>query len=209
MIDAAEHVGLVWFVVQKTAPHKCEDEAFLAGSEALVRAARDFDPDRGIKFSTLACKYIYTAIDRERKMRRQKMRDERRTVSFTPLMSNRIIGATAEPSRFEQLDDEQDTRLRLHEILCKIEPVHADVLMRRARGESFQHIADHYGCSRNAVQQAERRALRACRDAAGIEVDTPSMYHLTQAADARRRRMKMPDKKMMMRSQTRRDRAKY
>jgi RNA polymerase sigma factor (sigma-70 family) len=60
-VDPAEHLGLVyqvaWEFVRRGAPLDLE-ELVSVGNEALVRAARRYDPNRGCAFSTYAVAYI-------------------------------------------------------------------------------------------------------------------------------------------------------
>lgn len=189
-IDAADHIGLVYFVMKKLAPHDDEDEAFSAGLYGLTKAARDFEPDRGLKFSTMATKYIYIAMQHEWRTRRAKCRDIGRKVSMDALSHN-SVGRRAEPSRFEVLDAEQDARLRVHEILGHMPEMYQDILLRRAAGQTLEEIGKDYGMSREAARGYERRAFAEAKRIAKVDTPWENLHDAKRANNERRRRMGM------------------
>lgn len=56
-----ENQKLMWKLLNKMYLEK-DDEALSIAFEALFKAAKDFEPDRGNKFSTVAYIYIYNAL---------------------------------------------------------------------------------------------------------------------------------------------------
>jgi len=53
MVNAAEHIGLVYHIAKKYTNIEFDD-AISAGSLGLVKAANTFDESRGFKFATYA-----------------------------------------------------------------------------------------------------------------------------------------------------------
>jgi RNA polymerase sigma factor (sigma-70 family) len=65
MVNAADHVGLVYTIAQRYRHQGVEvDELVAEGTIGLMSAVRKFDPARGIAFSTYAAWWISSAIAR-------------------------------------------------------------------------------------------------------------------------------------------------
>lgn len=76
---------LIYYVLQKLNLYNMRDEYYDLGLIGLCKAAKKFDPNRGVKFSTLACMCIQNSILHE--IRRNKKKIDNNTVSL-----NTIIG---------------------------------------------------------------------------------------------------------------------
>ena len=61
MVNAAEHIGLVYHIAKKYTNIEFDD-AISAGSLGLVKAANTFDESRGFKFATYASRCINNEI---------------------------------------------------------------------------------------------------------------------------------------------------
>jgi RNA polymerase sporulation-specific sigma factor len=141
------------------------------GLLGLYYAAKAWDADRGLAFSTLAM----TAIER---MIVRGVRAERRgrsssgTLSLDSLLSEEEAGTTER--HLDQLVDEGDaieeqilrleTRLELRQAVAELTPEQQWVLQQRYyQGRSLQEVAAQTGTTRQAIHFRERSILRTLR----------------------------------------------
>lgn len=188
MIDAGEHVALVraWVGKMRWAaddPDELEGIAMLA----LVRAARDFDPGRGLRFSTLGSRYIINAIRGYHRDQRMQCRDVRRTVGMTDGVT-RWMGVRDTPGRMEREDARRDAADRLAAMLATVPPEAAEILLRRGRGETLEEVGRGVGLTKERVRQVEKAALAHIRGLHGIS-ETRSLGRVEADAGRRARRM--------------------
>jgi RNA polymerase sigma factor (sigma-70 family) len=171
-VDPAAHLGLVFLLARQFEDwalangHGIEFADLVGeGTVAVVEAARDFDPARGWKFTSLATVYIRNAILRlVDASRREKRGAGRRTVSV-------IEGYDlADPS---PVDPDaglrgEDTRRHVSELLAALGPRcrHVVALRYGLHGHelhTLDDVAEVLGVSRQRVQQIEARAMGQLR----------------------------------------------
>jgi len=128
-----------------------EDDFIASGMVGLVAAAREFDPARGNKFSTLA------------------------VVAIRRRLINALHAMHHDRERLEQLDFPQDvlaaeapdgveTAESVGRLLDGLKPREQELLrMRFWQNQTQRDVARAWGVTRQAVQQAEQKALATLR----------------------------------------------
>ena len=133
------------------------DEFAQEGRIALYDCIRMFDPNRGVKFSTMAFNYIGYAFKnlinhRKRKQRYFYQHDCEDLLDLMPVH--------ADPSRNIQTQDRAD---HLLELMSRLHPREMDILKQRhgiapySRPSSLQEIAVRLNLSKERVRQLESR----------------------------------------------------
>lgn len=119
-----ENVKLIYHMLKVMGLLDRQDEFFDVGLIGLVRAADDFDPDRGVKFSSFAAVYIRNEIGREvRKTTQMKSKANYGAISLDTVISDSegrdITLMDTIPSDFnlEEFVEENDETQIQHKIL--------------------------------------------------------------------------------------------
>ena len=118
----------------------------------LIRAARQYNPDRGVRFSTYAFRCCWRAcVDavRSRQPRRPTHADD-----------TSLDGVCA----METPPDEQAAAAELWGRMQKLSPRERSILRQRfEQGQTHALLARHRGCSRDRIRRLERSALAKVR----------------------------------------------
>lgn len=162
-----------------------------AGNRGLMRAAKGFDPARGLKFSTYASGWIRQACGRAAHnlsatihipdyMRRT--RGLPRAITQTDAESCAsvadkdgcdfldYVGGGDDPG-FAAVDRQDDQQAKLEAIGKAITHLRGrtlDVVQSRIRGETLVEIGSRYGLSREMVRQIEVRGMQTVRAIARV-----------------------------------------
>lgn len=172
-----ENMRLVPFMIRKMYPY-CADwnrfeDLYSEGYLALVKAATLYDPERGEKFSSYACKAIF------RRANRQKMQTE--YVVHVPVYKAEEIGKDERWEEYQALsldarneevktilsslsDERVDVEgealsmICLEEAMKKLRPRQRLIVEERMLGKTFEEIADQMGVTRSRVQQIHTKS---------------------------------------------------
>jgi RNA polymerase sigma factor (sigma-70 family) len=121
--------------------------------DELLKAAADFDPAWGVKFTTFASCYMRFGI---RNYFTYVNRDCRRAASHTVNLDEIDLGRLG-PSVEPRLPDESPD---LAGLLAPLPPVEREVLaMRYGEGITLREVAGRLGFSKQRAYQIQRRAL--------------------------------------------------
>lgn len=186
---------LVWYVVRRLYGHSTADqqeELYHYGLEGLVKAARDFDPARGVKFCTMAYPYIRNALSHGARREFGAVYlpvYKRRAYSAllygddvpdgldpTDVRSMRALGEGVLSLDTEYMadrmlgsEDEElqrvEQRADLERLLGRLESREWYVIVHRlAYGEELRQVGDALGLSRERVRQIEKQAMKKLRE---------------------------------------------
>jgi RNA polymerase sigma factor (sigma-70 family) len=191
MIDAAEHVGLVWSIVHRTGPHEDEDDVFGNAQYGLVKACRDFDETRGLQFSTIATKYIRIEIQKHYRVKHAKKRDAARTTSLGDVTGLKV-GRWDQPTPIERQDEDLDRILEVENILCRLPEHLVEILLARAEGMTLDQIASKIGVGRETVRKREHEAFRLAQLAVNADPVFLTWNDVVSANSNRRKRLGFP-----------------
>jgi RNA polymerase sigma factor (sigma-70 family) len=160
MENLEQHFPLVWSIARKYAAYRGEtspddSEAYAEGLFWLASAAKSFDPDRGVKFSTYAFHVInYGLIGWMKLGRTQRLNQFAEHVD--------PVDSSAESYPFDSVEklrssvDLFDGRLR-------------DIVAGRIDGLTWKQIGERVGCSKQAAEQLfTARGLPRLRAAFGV-----------------------------------------
>jgi RNA polymerase sigma factor (sigma-70 family) len=151
----AANVGLIYAMLNlMKVPEQNRDDAVEAGEDSLMRAARSFKADRGIKFSTYACTAIRRGLYREYSKRmtregRQRNMTDIGSEDYTPLYTEGVMDPEAEydPETFELM----------RQCLGRLDPRTRDIVRRRygigCDAERLADIGTRWKLTRSRVQQ--------------------------------------------------------
>lgn len=149
---------------------------------ALCRAAREYDPARGARFSTFAshviANHLRDAMRRHRLIacpraaaQRERFRERIRRTGRPASLGHRPSGgplATQGPAwEAANRRDEQALLLRLLLRLRREDPRACRVLLLRGRGMTLKEVGAALGCTKQRAQQVEGAALARLRCWAG------------------------------------------
>lgn len=188
------NLGLVGRVLQSLPRHHdvpgvgFDADLYQMGVLGLMRAAEIYEKGRGARFSTFACRVIWSQIMQGLKRRELiwipgHVRGERRAELRARLRPARLDVSPGGRSR--SIDGEAigamipDRRAAPGPVRYDLEKALAhchterqrQVLMARARGETLARVAERIGLSKQRVLQIQGEAYRAVRAAAAAGVD--------------------------------------
>ncbi|WP_102412460.1 sigma-70 family RNA polymerase sigma factor [Beduinella massiliensis] len=189
-----DNTKLVWYVVRRLyghSPAEKQEELYHYGLEGLVKAARDFDPERGVKFGTMAYPYIRNALGHGARRefgsvylpvyKRQAYSallygdgipaeiapDEARTMQA---LGEGLLSLDTEymADRLGGEDQElerAEQRADVERLLGQLKSRERYVIVHRlAYGEKLRQVAEALGLSRERVRQIEKRAMEKLRE---------------------------------------------
>lgn len=184
MIDPADHLGLVRCIVRDMvrpgAAHLLDD-LLQEGMVGLVEAARRYDPELGVKFSSFAAHHIrghVLAAVRDQlgavKLPKYHWEHGRRPSAPVPFDAPSPTSSDENTSPRERLADESptpaeviegvDLERRTRAVIIGLSPRLRDVMLARLdEGLTLEEIGRRRGISKQAVQQLERRAIAILR----------------------------------------------
>lgn len=161
---AEANLGLVYHMAKKgwASQYPLEDLVSV-GNEALVRASLRFDPSRGIRFSTVACRYVLNAFRQYASAEKgwhhkhiEALRDDERNGWHS----------APEPG-IERVDDSLTAAAVLHAI-DRLSPRRREIVTALyVEGRSVLEYASERGVSKSGVYKTRDRALRQLREAVG------------------------------------------
>lgn len=159
MIDAAEHLGLVWNVIRK---HKYKppagmdkDDLFQIGCIGLIYAARKFDPSKNHKFSTYATFWIRSEISRMYKSIEVSKRTGVTVELDKPLNHKGYTLAHVIP---DQTRFEED--VFVHELARKLIAKEPLIVKLLAQGYTQREIAKEMGVTHQRISQKIQKLRR-------------------------------------------------
>jgi RNA polymerase sigma factor (sigma-70 family) len=172
-----ENQRLVEFVVNRIMRRRPvgameRDDLVSWGSLGLVQAARVWDPERGLTFSTLAVKVIERMISRG--IRKEGGLDNSAPIlSLDELLDDRDAYEGAQQRHLDQMPDDGDVvqallrseeKLLVARAVAELTPEQQWVLRQRFYEErTLEEIARQTGTTRQAVHLRERAILAALR----------------------------------------------
>lgn len=189
-----DNTKLVWYVVRRLyshSPAEKQEELYHYGLEGLVKAARDFDPERGVKFGTMAYPYIRNALGHGARRefgsvylpvyKRQAYAamlygdDVPDGLDPADVRSMRALGEGVLSLDTEYMADRVggedegldrvEQRTDLERALAKLESREWYVIVHRViYGAGLQMVGDALGLTRERVRQIEKRALKKLRE---------------------------------------------
>jgi len=146
------------------------DDLFQAGCFGLMRAAKKFEPERGLRFSTYAMGWVTAFVwkyikDNHRLVRvpvgaldKKRALPERITYLDAPLPSG--TATRHEVTGAEDRDYERDAaREDVNMLLQHLPPRLRRVARLRMSDHTFEEIADEFGVTRERVRQLKREAV--------------------------------------------------
>jgi RNA polymerase sporulation-specific sigma factor len=167
----------VEFVVDRTMRRRPvgemeRDDLISWGSLGLLQAARAWDPDRGLAFSTLAVKVIERMISRG--IRKEgALHPPQATLSLDELLEDSLVAEGAPQRHLDQVRDETDIeravldaeeRLAIEQAVSELSPEQQWVLHQRFyEDRTLEEIARQIGKTRQAIHLRERAILRILR----------------------------------------------
>lgn len=164
---AAANVRLAYHVAAPFARRHPEiaDDIESAALLGLLKAARGFDPDRGVRFASYAGTAIRRAICRTVRVElRHRRRYQQIDVAGSGGESVPLVELTAaagpEPGEAVERADEA---VHVRAVLASLPSLGRDRVERRLAGERAEDIAAADGVSRTAVTLSVRAALRHLR----------------------------------------------
>ena len=162
----AENRGLVYQMLYKRGYQKwspCFEELESLCMEALMRAARKFDPSRGVRFSTFACRAILNEITRWGKRYAKREAGMQGYVGQVRAgwLSTRRDAAVTDPERERVEGDLRDAILRG---MADCSPREQKVLrMRFWEGMKLRQMAPVLHLTRERIRQIQAEALARMR----------------------------------------------
>jgi RNA polymerase sigma factor (sigma-70 family) len=164
-VDPAQHLGLVALIARKfpNMPGLDLEERVAIGTMGLIKAAKIFEPERGLKFSTMAGNWIFSAIQREYE---RVGFVGRHSASRVGTVRFKDAGHIPEPEAPGELD-RIDAAIDVEDIFARhgkrLRSTHRRVLQMRASGISHRAIGKRLGVSGSRAQQVEAEALEILR----------------------------------------------
>lgn len=156
----AENMGLVYATMNRWGVSDREwDDAFSEASLALVRTVERFDPLRGVRFGTYACKAIMFELIRARKLA------GRRQERFGASLENCMAEAVTVDSAVNLMAE--DVRRKMEDGLTEREShiLSARFGLKDGRGLTLREIGENIGVNRERVRQIQKQALGKLRRA--------------------------------------------
>lgn len=165
-----EHEGLAHSVAGKyrgyTGAAIGYDDLLQAARMGILRAAEDFDPSKGVKFTSYATWWIRAYVQDEIQKHGRTIRVPRqRWPSDLPddvIRSDEDTAAALQPSPEDETASKEDLD-KLRAALGKLPRQQAIVLRMRSRGVSLSVIGDQLGVSRQRVSKVEHEATEALK----------------------------------------------
>jgi RNA polymerase sigma factor (sigma-70 family) len=135
----------------------------------LTKAAKAFNPLRGVKFSTYVINAINKELYRERDRRMTQSRS-RYTISLDSLEKDKsTIFAQRDDTLRVDDQDEQRTRLRqARRAISRLPQRDREIVRLRLSGVTLREIGERYGISNERVRQVYEAGLRRVRRSCGV-----------------------------------------
>ena len=169
-----KNLGLVYGMANNVHGLVDKDVALSEGMARLSRAVELFDPWRGFKFSTYACRAIIKSLGRVRR------KEARRHSLFPASLDEGLVREEAErTSGDSQVLAERLSLLVYSGVLSssEVEIIHARFPVKNGgKRRTFQDIGDKIGLSKERVRQLQNAALEKLREA--FLEENPKRYRL-------------------------------
>ena len=170
------------------------DDLMQEGRIGLLRAAQTFEPSRGFRFLTYATYWLRQKMegfvsrqgDTIKRPARQHRKPRVPRMAMHDISSVFVGQLVASIERPEQVAEQRDELARLERALAQIDPRDREILERRSRGETQQHIGDSLGITKSRVQQIEVRAIKTAQRADRIAQKAPAQSESTMRTDSER-----------------------
>ena len=133
---------------------------------ALLFAARDWDPSRGVPFRAYALTRMRWRVTAMLRLRGYNARLVSRDVSAPPLESLSGLAEKVADPRSEQEFEQAETHVDLERLLKHLTPRQAAELRLYASGVSLAELGPSEPAAHHRLRRARERALRAYRAAA-------------------------------------------
>ena len=167
------NIGLVAMIAKKLNRGPVTDDQIQEGMVGLIRAADTFDPERGCKFSSYACRCIWSA------MVRAHINSKRKSVRSSGMDPVELASVLVDHQAVQPLDavDQTERRQISRNLIAKAlnhmrEDDRVAVYAKYARGETLSEIGERWGVSKERIRQRIARGIKeACR-AMGVPVPT-------------------------------------
>lgn len=163
----ANNRGLIGHCIKRIAPYAQQDlheELWDEGTDALIACARGFDPERGVKFSTYACRAIINRFTRHFARRGRR-------IKFVGVGSPEKDGYLANGIGTRHDFGDADDRDEVAKLLRSLTPSERAIIELRflaPETATMQQVAALMGVSRQRIQQVQARALIKCRERAEV-----------------------------------------
>lgn len=166
MIDASEHIGLVYSVVKRMRLDTDDtDELIGAGMVALVRAANGFDPTKGYRFSTYAVQAIRNSVIREWQTKTMPTKG----LSRQSQMTDAVLAGHGRPDPEPTLDSDDELRHQqdlIAGLLVDLTDRQREVVLMRMVGMTNTEIAKRFGSNRHSISNTYNTAVVLMRERA-------------------------------------------
>ena len=164
-----ENLSLVPFIVRKLRSSVNEDD-LQCGAMALIKAAETFDSERGVKFSTYACRLIRNEIIRLYTSSRKQCRDVSRERSYEGMIEEYGCRDAIDPRVDRNYDEatEAGSRHRRQVRIATAAMSDRERIFVRAyydEGLTLKQVGQRFGITRERVRQIIGVALGKARQA--------------------------------------------
>ena len=153
------NLGLVVKMCQKITGGY-DDDSIQNGMLGLIRAANTFEPERGFRFSTYACRCIWSAIVGPYNVDRRRnppMRSLDSTV-LNETLAGRLGLPPDDAVRNERRVSEREQLTKALQAMDEVD--RACVIARYIRGEKLKTIGERWGITKERARQRINRGLR-------------------------------------------------
>jgi RNA polymerase primary sigma factor len=157
----ADNIGLAYAMARRFRRNIPEDDAVSDCMMGLAQSARWFDPQRGFKFSTYACRAMLVEMIK----RREKIARQARLVKTVDLTGDRAPDQRPDGSLRV---DARDAWLLIDKLPSRI----GFVIRQRMEGKTLQAIGDVLGLTKERVRQMELEAIHSLRELADVEEES-------------------------------------
>lgn len=172
-MDPAQHLGLARMVAAPYVPageHLEDSDAYSEALIGLVKACRNYDPERGYAFSTYAARVM-----RGEMAWRYKQRLRQSRVYRGPSLTDADMAIPA-VDFVEQLETQREL-MSLGLATQSLTPRQREVIAGRMQGQTYEVIAQQLGVTKQCCQQTEataRHRLRTLIGTSSAPVPSPS-----------------------------------
>jgi RNA polymerase sigma factor (sigma-70 family) len=167
---ASDNLGLAFAMARKFSGKGIDDDELLSlAQEALCRAAKCYERDRGFKFSTYACRAIVLGFA----AKLGRMNNGAKLVKFPQSLDQYRDGderqhmadiADRRPGLSERMSNGE---LYERAMACLDERQRTVILLRYQMNWTLEEIGDTLGVTKERARQIQQEALSQCREALG------------------------------------------